>query len=384
MSTTQAAEGIYEATTPDAGGAGIIDSDIHPYVAGGIGELMPYMTKTWQHRLGIGQGDGWAGNYATSQFTLPQNYLYINSSGGMRGDTAAPGMAPASDADFTARQLLDPGGIARGVLLSGQMLGIGAMPDPAVADVLVKAYNDWMCENWLEKDERYRGAIVVAPQDSALAVQEIERMAKRRGIVEVALPLHDVLMGERHYYPIYEAAQRHGLPICVHPSGTENVYARAPRMAGTPTYYLEWHSLLGQIHQSNVASLLCHGVFEQFPELMVVCAEGGFMWAAELMWKLDRDWHGLRDEVPWVKRHPSDYLFDHVRFTTQPFLEPPKHDHLLAVLDMVQAERTLMFSSDYPHWDFDDPKRALAAVPADLRRRICFETPRAVFGERLD
>jgi uncharacterized protein len=154
-------------------------------------------------------------------------------------------------------------------------------------------------------------------------------------------------------------------------------------MAGTPTYYLEWHTMLGQIHQSNTASLLCHGVFERFPELTVVIAEGGFAWAAELMWKLDRDWKGLRDEVPWVKHEPSDYLFDHIRFTTQPFIEPSKREHLLAVLEMIQAERTLMFSSDYPHWDFDDPKRALTAVPESLRRKIMVDTPRAVYGDRL-
>jgi predicted TIM-barrel fold metal-dependent hydrolase len=362
---------------------GVIDSDVHNYMGSGLQELMPYMSQTWQHRLGVGQSDDWAANYATSQFVFPLDYLYINSSGGMRGDTARPGMAPASDPGFTAGQLLDPNGIERAVLISGQLIGLAAMPDPEVAGAIASAYNDWMCERWLQVDKRWRGALVIAPQDPELAVKEIDRVAGRDGIVEVLMPLHEILMGERHYYPIYAAAQRHGLPICVHPSGTENVYARAPRMAGTPTYYLEWHSMLGQIHQSNTASMLCHGVFERFPELMIIIAEGGFAWAAELMWKLDRDWKGLRDEVPWVKHEPSDYLFDHIRFTTQPFIEPSKREHLLAVLDMVQAERTLMFSSDYPHWDFDDPKRALAAVPQELRQKILVDTPRSVYGDRL-
>jgi predicted TIM-barrel fold metal-dependent hydrolase len=364
--------------------SGIVDSDVHPYMEKGLATLVPYMSKTWQQRLGIGLSDDWAAGYATSQFHLPLDYLYINTSGGMRGDTARPGMAPATDPEFTAKQLLDAGGISRAILLSGHLLGIGSMPDPLVAAAIASAYNDWMCERWLQDDPRYRGALVVAPQHPELAAQEIDRVADRPGIVEIFLPLHDILLGERHYYPIYEAAQRHSLPICTHPSGTENVYARAPRMAGTPTYYIEWHTMLGQIHQSNTASLLCHGVFERFPGLKMVVAEGGFAWIAELLWKLDRDWRGLRDEIPWVKRHPSEYLYEHMRFTTQPFIEPPKRQHLLALLDMINAEQTLMFSSDYPHWDFDDPKHTMAAIPEELRQKICVDNPREFYGDRLN
>ncbi|MFC7658697.1 amidohydrolase family protein [Pseudonocardia benzenivorans] len=106
--------------------------------------------------------------------------------------------------------------------------------------------------------------------------------------------------GEKHYWPIYEACSRHELPLIVHPSGCENVFAKAPKMAGTPTFYLEWHTALGQIHQSNTLSMICHGVFEKFPKLKYIIAEGGFLWALEVMWKLDRDWKGLRNEVPWL------------------------------------------------------------------------------------
>lgn len=363
---------------------GIIDADTHPMFKNGLADLIPYMSETWQKRLGIGMSDDWAAGYATSSFHLPLDYLYINSAGGMRGDTARPGMPPATDPVFMAEHLLDTHGIDRCILLAGQLLGIGAMPDPLVAATIASAYNDWMTEKWLQVDKRWRGGIVVAPQDPELAAQEIDRVADRPGMTEVFMPLGTIAMGERHYHPIYEACQRHGLPLCVHPSGTEHVFATAPRMAAQPTFYLEWHTMLGQIHQSNVASMLCHGTFERFPELTIIVAEAGFMWAAEVMWKLDRDWKGLRDEVPWLKKPPSDYLFDHIRFTTQPFYEPHKKEQLHAVLDMVQAERTLIFSSDYPHWDFDDPQRALSAVPEELRRKILIDTPKQVFGDRLE
>ena len=164
-------------------------------------------------------------------------------------------------------------------------------------------------------------------------------------------------MGDRHYYPIYAAAA-HGLPIALHPNSVDAIYKKAPSLAGgVPTYYVEWHAALTQVFQANVISLVCHGVFERFPGLKVVIAEGGIAWLPDVMWRLDKNWEALRDDVPWVKRLPSEYILDHVRFTTQPFLEPRKREHLHAMLDMVDAERTLLFSSDYPHWDFDDPMR---------------------------
>jgi len=362
---------------------GIIDCDVHPNFSNGLRDLHPYMTDTWREKLGIGGAADWSSRFAAASYVLPLDYLYINVAGGYRSDAARADMAPGTDAVFTAEHLLDPHGIERAVLIAGHLLGIGAFPDPDVAATVASAYNEWMLERWLQVDTRYRGALVVAPQDPEAAVREIERMADRPGMVAIFMPLHDILMGERHYYPIYEAAQRHSLPICVHPSGTENVFARAPRMAGTPTYYVEWHTALGQIHQSNLLSLLCHGVFERFPELKIVIAEGGFAWAIETMWKLDRDWQALRAEVPWIKRPPSEYVLSNVRFTTQPFIEPHRREHVEAILEMVYAEQTLVFSSDYPHWDFDDPHRALSAISPQLRRRICIDNPRELYGHRL-
>ena len=101
------------------------------------------------------------------------------------------------------------------------------------------------------------------------------------------------------------------------------------------------------------------------------------------MWRLDKNWEALRDEVPWVKRLPSEYIIDHVRFTTQPFLEPRKREHLHAMLDIVNAERTLLFSSDYPHWDFDDPMRALNVIPEPARSRIRSGNAVELYGDRL-
>jgi predicted TIM-barrel fold metal-dependent hydrolase len=135
---------------------------------------------------------------------------------------------------------------------------------------------------------------------------------------------------------------------------------------------------------SSVVSLICHGVFERFPRLKYVLAECGFAWAVDVMWRLERDWKAQREEVPWVKKHPFEYLESNVRFTTQPFYEAEKREQIEAVLEVIRAEKTLLFSSDYPHWDFDDPRRALADVPAAIRERVFVDNAVETFGDRLN
>ena len=54
------------------------------------------------------------------------------------------------------------------------------------------------------------------------------------------------------------------------------------------------------------------------------------------------------------------------------------------MLEMVDAERTLLFSSDYPHWDFDNPLRCLSGVPEPARERIRSGSAVELYGDRLN
>ena len=87
------------------------------------------------------------------------------------------------------------------------------------------------------------------------------------------------------------------------------------------------------------------------------------------MWRLDANWLGLRSEVPWLDRRPSEILREHVRFTTQPLELIDGNDELLfKMLEAVGAPDILCFASDYPHWDFDDPNQMIRASPRGLAR----------------
>ena len=50
---------------------------------------------------------------------------------------------------------------------------------------------------------------------------------------------------------------------------------------------------------------------------------------------------------------------------------------------MMHAEKTVIFASDYPHWDFDNPLMAFNYFPADLKRRIFVENAMELYGARL-
>ena len=362
-----------------------VDCDVHPHLPHGIVDLLPYVPSSIRRRLSVGASAGWGREVYATRFSIPHNDLYINPVGVMRRDASpGDGAAPASDPALVRTQLLEEGAVDRAVLVGGNVFGLGALPDAEIAAALASAYNDWLSERWLAFDARFRGALAIAPQDPERAALEIARCGDRPGMVGVYLPLLNVLMGDRHYSPVYRAAAERALPVLIHPNSVDGIYARGPSLAGgTFTYYTEWHTALSEVFHANVISLICHGVFERWPSLRVLLNEGGFAWAPDVIWRLDKDWQALRDEVPWLRRRPSEYLFDHVRFTTQPMPEPERPEHLATLCEIIRAERTLCFSSDYPHWDFDNPLRALGSLPPHLLERVRYGNAEELFGERL-
>jgi uncharacterized protein len=188
--------------------------------------------------------------------------------------------------------------------------------------------------------------------------------------------------GQRQYYPIYEACERHGFPLAIHP-GTDGMGINIQPSPGYPTHYIEWHTCLSLAFQAHLVSFLTEGVFERFPRFKVVLTEGGVSWLPALMWRLNAEWRALRLEVPWMKRRPDEYLRDHVRLTSQPLERPDRDEDLLRIFEMMDAEHVLMFSSDYPHWDFDSPRTALPKLPEAVHQQIFEQNARELYGLTL-
>jgi predicted TIM-barrel fold metal-dependent hydrolase len=266
-------------------------------------------------------------------------------------------------------QLLDAYDIRYGVL--NCLTTACRQQNPEYAAALCRAVNEWQVAEWLDPEPRLRAGIVVPYEDPALAAAEIDRAAAHPGFVQVLLLVRtDEPLGRRRYRPVFEAAVRNGLPVGIHFGGGRE---RNPLTAsGWPSFYIEDHTAMAQAFQAQVVSMVVEGLFEHLPELRVVLVEGGFGWLPSLMWRLDKHWARLRAEVPHLTRAPSEYVREHLGVTTQPIEEPPDpHDLLEVFADMGGTDR-VMFSTDYPHWDFDDPDRAIRARLAPRAREQIF------------
>jgi predicted TIM-barrel fold metal-dependent hydrolase len=245
------------------------------------------------------------------------------------------------------------------------------------SNALARAFNEWTVSEWLDRDPRWRGSIVVNASDPAAAADEIRRAARDPRFVQVMLLVRaPAPYGRRQYRPIFAASSDVGLPIGIHFGGWDGPITAA----GWPSYYIEDHTGMSQAFQAQVLSLVAEGVFEAFPSTRVGLIEGGFAWLPAVMWRFDKNYKGLRDEVPWLKKLPSDYIREHFRATTQPMEEPEDPRHLLQILDMIGRDDFLMFATDYPHWDFDAPDRAVPSIlPETIRSGIMSENAAAFY-----
>lgn len=127
-----------------------------------------------------------------------------------------------------------------------------------------------------------------------------------------------------------------------------------------------------------MGSVIAHGVFEKWPAAKFILIECGIAWLPGILWRLDEDYRALRKETPWLRRLPSEYAHDHMRLTTQPLEQPRTPGALWPALDDIGAADMLMFASDYPHWDFEDP--TFLRIPEDWQDRVLDANARAVYG----
>jgi uncharacterized protein len=139
---------------------------------------------------------------------------------------------------------------------------------------------------------------------------------------------------------------------------------------------------MAQIFQTQVLNMIVEGVFDRFANLRVALIEGGWTWLPSLMWRIDKDWKGLRREVPWNTQVPSAYIRERIRFSLQPMDAPPDPAHLLQVIAQLGSDDLLMFSTDYPHFHFphDEPQQAIpSGLSETVRRKILSENARAFY-----
>jgi len=257
--------------------------------------------------------------------------------------------------------------------------------DPDVNAAFCAAANRWLADTWLTKynaEGRFLGAIFVSFDDPNRAAREIETWAGHPGFRQVLIHhLSDRPMGHPQFDPIWEAASRHQLPVAMH-FGSMGPAQSGVTPVGPFQHYVDYHSVSTPLaYSAHVMSWICNGTFDKFPDLRFVMVEGGFLWHRPLLARLARHWPVTATELPARARDPFEYVRKHIRFCTQPIEESPEARDAAALLEISGADRVLLFSSDYPHYDYDDPQRAIPPQVSDAtRRRVMYENARELYG----
>jgi len=337
----------------------LIDCDVHPSVPG-MRALMPYLEEFWRDSVED------RGIDSLESISYPPN-APISA----RPDFRVAGNRAATGVGELKAQVFDRWGAD--FAICNCLYGVQLVLSEDMARAFVRAVNDWIVAEWLARDPRLRASIIVPLQNVEFAVDEVERCASDPRFVQVLmLAMGEVPLGRRHFWPIYAAAERHGLPIGIHAG---SAYRHPVTSLGWPTYYIEDYAAQTQGFQSQVTSLICEGVLTRHPGLKVVLIESGVTWIPAFLWRLAKLWRGLRTEVPWVERSPREVFRDHFRATIQPFDAPDSPDLVRRLIDHLDSDALLLFSTDYPHWQFEGTQAIPEGLDPALARKIMVDNP---------
>jgi len=217
--------------------------------------------------------------------------------------------------------------------------------DHDLALLCVKAYNDFMVEEWCAgSDGRLIPLCLVPLWDPELAAAEVRRNAARgvRAVAFCELPnwLGLPSIHTRHWDPLFAACDETGTVLCMHiGSGTKTVKTSpdAPAVIGTVTIFMN--------SAASMVDWLCSGVLGRFPNLQLLYAECQIGWIPFVLERADDAWRThlwAHDE----DRHelPSTYYPGRI------FSAFFKDDVGIGLLDQIGPDQ-VVFETDYPHMD---------------------------------
>lgn len=348
---------------------GLIDCDIHPAMRSPaeLDRWLPRRRQQHRREYGLRLRQPFTGTYP-----------YPKSAPALARRDAWPpnGGPPGSDLDFMRQQHLDLHGIAYGML---QPLSVRGMDQrvSGFAEAISAAVNHWQHEEWTSREPRLKATIALPGEDAAAAVKKLERWAGHPDFVQISLVTRALEpLGRPRYWPIYEAAEHFDLPLGLHPLGTSGHCVTGGRLA---LVLLRGASGGGDLARRHDRELHLRGRGGAVPAAQDRRHRRRVGWVPSLGWRMDSHWRALRSEVPHLRRAPSEYLRTNFWFTTQPVEEPERPEHLRKLIDWIGWDR-LLFASDYPHWDSDDPRYAFKCPLSEAERRGLFaDNARAVY-----
>ena len=211
----------------------------------------------------------------------------------------------------------------------------------------VRAYNDWMVEEWCEPSRGYNIPLCIMPLwDAQLAAQEIERMAAK-GVhafcfseIPTRLKLPSIHSGE--WDPMFAAADANDIVLCMHVGSSSTMPAASPDSPEAVGGTVAFNNVM-----ASMADWLFSGNLIRFPNLKLAYSEGQIGWIpyalerADTVWEHHNPWMHTKDRIPEL---PSSYYWGRIFgcFTAD--------RHGLANIDAC-GEDNICFETDYPHTD---------------------------------
>lgn len=263
-------------------------------------------------------------------------------------------------------------------------LGGTPLRNPRLVPGYVNGTNNWLLDQFDRYDDIVGNMVISHHHAIDEMAEEIDRLAGEKNVVGIQFigtPINP-LPGHRRYDPIYEAAESHGLPICIHTATGNKGW---PEQFWWSQTYAEDHVYEHPFsHMANIASMVLNGVFERFPDLEFLCQEAGLGYVPYLLERMDTAYETMGYDLPDIDRRPSDYVDDNIYFASQPLGHTETHfDQIAWTVDMVGPENVI-FSSDSPHPDFDTPEELFGRIrhyfEADTVQRIMGTNAVELFG----
>jgi len=277
-------------------------------------------------------------------------------------------------------KIMDDAGIDYSVLhpIVAGMAGetFGRLKDAELEIACVRAYNDWLLEEWASASERFIPQCVVPIWPPEVTIAEMQRAVSNghRGIVFPALPMHlrDVPhVSDSEYDPVWSACEELGVPISLHAGASPELQYRA--YSGLPSVLSEAiDAVTKPVSSVFVLSLLTFSrVLLRHPRLRLVMAESALSWAMLYLEWADHQFEhdGLAREGYDLK--PSD-MFHRQCFLTAwfdeiaPFAAYIGEDHILWSTNIPLA------TSTWPQTR-ETVERCFAGVTQETRRKVLWK-----------
>jgi uncharacterized protein len=257
---------------------------------------------------------------------------------------------PHRDVALT-RRWMDSMGVDIAVMFPTPMLHLGLHPQVEVEVALSYAYNRWLVEHVLADEPRIRTMLYLPFNDPAATYRVVKEFTGKPGVVGFMVtsnryrPVH-----HNDYMKSYALMEEAGLPLAFHGAYNWNdqTMLLVNRFISAHALGFVWFNL---VHLTN---WVINGLPERFPKLKVLWIESGLAWLPFIMQRLDNEYMMRTADAPALKKLPSDYIRD-MYFTNQPMEKTGDMALLETTFRVIKAETQLLYSSDYPHWDFDLP-----------------------------